>query len=112
MKMSGHRIVHHVLLQNVNTAAFHLTLSTSRWFAVMIDWFVTAFIAIVAFFCVWMGHGSFALNSLPVIFTDRTDHWGWRKRELKSAKTNSRVPDLNQRPMDIFVYSTVHRSTN
>ncbi|VDO22210.1 unnamed protein product [Heligmosomoides polygyrus] len=38
--------------QNINTAAFGLTLSTSRWFAVCIDWLVAFFVSIVAFFSV------------------------------------------------------------
>ncbi|EPB77372.1 hypothetical protein ANCCEY_03525 [Ancylostoma ceylanicum] len=38
--------------QNVNTAAFGLTLTTARWFAVCIDWLVALFVSVVAFFSV------------------------------------------------------------
>ncbi|KIH61296.1 ABC transporter, ATP-binding protein [Ancylostoma duodenale] len=39
-------------LMNVNTAAFGLTLTTARWFAVCIDWLVALFVSVVAFFSV------------------------------------------------------------
>ena len=38
--------------QNVNSAAFGLALTTSRWFAVSIDWMVAVFVSFVAFFAV------------------------------------------------------------
>uniref|UniRef100_A0A1I7XV09 ABC transporter domain-containing protein n=1 Tax=Heterorhabditis bacteriophora TaxID=37862 RepID=A0A1I7XV09_HETBA len=38
--------------QNINSAAFGLSLSTARWFAVCIDWLVALFVTVVAFFCV------------------------------------------------------------
>uniref|UniRef100_A0A158Q5Q4 Multidrug resistance-associated protein lethal(2)03659 n=1 Tax=Dracunculus medinensis TaxID=318479 RepID=A0A158Q5Q4_DRAME len=39
--------------QDMNTAAFYLTVVTSRWFAVIIDWLVVFFAAVVAFACVF-----------------------------------------------------------
>ncbi|CAJ0569826.1 unnamed protein product, partial [Mesorhabditis spiculigera] len=36
---------------NMNSAAFSLSLTTSRWFAVQIDWIVAGFVSFVAFAC-------------------------------------------------------------
>lgn len=41
----------------MNTAAFYLTVVTSRWFAVIIDWLVVFFAAVVAFACVFTPGG-------------------------------------------------------
>uniref|UniRef100_A0A914X1N7 Uncharacterized protein n=1 Tax=Plectus sambesii TaxID=2011161 RepID=A0A914X1N7_9BILA len=70
--------------QNINTSAFHLTVTTSRWFAGMIDWLVTVFIAIVAFFCVWTGQAQIASGSVALMLVyavQMTGFFSWIMRQ-------------------------------
>ncbi|KAK5978369.1 ABC transporter MOAT-B, partial [Trichostrongylus colubriformis] len=68
---------------NVNTAAFGLTLSTSRWFAVCIDWLVALFVSVVAFFSVFtpasMSSGEVAL--MLVYAVQLTGFFSWIMRQ-------------------------------
>ncbi|VDM76159.1 unnamed protein product [Strongylus vulgaris] len=69
--------------QNVNTAAFGLTLTTARWFAVCIDWLVAIFVSIVAFFSVistvTMSSGEVAL--MLVYAVQLTGFFSWIMRQ-------------------------------
>ncbi|WKY15512.1 hypothetical protein Q1695_000749 [Nippostrongylus brasiliensis] len=69
--------------QNINTAAFGLTLSTSRWFAVCIDWLVALFVSVVAFCTVMtpaiMSSGEVAL--MLVYAVQLTGFFSWIMRQ-------------------------------
>ncbi|KHJ99613.1 ABC transporter, ATP-binding protein [Oesophagostomum dentatum] len=69
--------------QNINTAAFGLTLTTSRWFAVCIDWLVAIFVSIVAFSSVFttvtMSSGEVAL--MLVYAVQLTGFFSWIMRQ-------------------------------
>ncbi|CAJ0569827.1 unnamed protein product, partial [Mesorhabditis spiculigera] len=51
LKESNSKLVHQLIQMNMNSAAFSLSLTTSRWFAVQIDWIVAGFVSFVAFAC-------------------------------------------------------------
>ncbi|KAK6759548.1 hypothetical protein RB195_021245 [Necator americanus] len=69
--------------QNINTAAFGLTLTTSRWFAACIDWLVALFVSVVAFFSVispaTMTSGEVAL--MLVYAVQLTGFFSWIMRQ-------------------------------
>ncbi|GMR31895.1 hypothetical protein PMAYCL1PPCAC_02090, partial [Pristionchus mayeri] len=70
-------------MQNVSVASFYLTLSTSRWFAIWIDWLVNVFLAFVAFFCIFfkdsISSGEVAL--MLVYAVQLTGFFSWIMRQ-------------------------------
>ncbi|PIO74854.1 ABC transporter, ATP-binding protein [Teladorsagia circumcincta] len=90
--------------QNVNTAAFGLTLSTSRWFAVCIDWLVALFVSVVAFFSVLtpasMTSGEVAL--MLVYAVQLTGFFSWIMRQ------SAELQNGNKRAIKIMIQKEWH----
>ncbi|GMT32179.1 hypothetical protein PFISCL1PPCAC_23476, partial [Pristionchus fissidentatus] len=70
-------------MQNINVASFYLTISTSRWFAIWIDWLVNVFLAFVAFACIFckdmISSGEVAL--MLVYAVQLTGFFSWIMRQ-------------------------------
>ncbi|GMT04851.1 hypothetical protein PENTCL1PPCAC_27025, partial [Pristionchus entomophagus] len=70
-------------MQNVSVASFYLSIVSSRWFAIWIDWLVNVFLAFVAFFCIFfkdaISSGEVAL--MLVYAVQLTGFFSWIMRQ-------------------------------